>query len=249
MPKGADFAKRYEEHVRSDTHGHRLGPFIHDIVYGGNDGIVTTFAVVAGTVGADMPHYVIIILGLSNIVADGLSMATGSFLSIRSEQGQYERLRKEELEEIEKHPEMEREEVRRAYAQKGFSGEDLEKVVDILTKDKEIWADTMMQEEHNMSKEEDPQAVKHGFMTFLSFCVFGMIPLVPYIFGISRDHRFETAVVSTLLALAILGFTRSYVTKERLIRGPIEVTAVGALGAVVAYAIGVALKSFVGINL
>src|SRR3989339_566423 len=44
-----------EQHRIQEQHGHRFGRYIREIVYGGNDGIVTTFAVVAGTAGADLP--------------------------------------------------------------------------------------------------------------------------------------------------------------------------------------------------
>jgi VIT1/CCC1 family predicted Fe2+/Mn2+ transporter len=241
--------KALEEHRKADVHGSRLGPFIQDIVYGGNDGIVTTFAVVAGTVGADMPHYVIIILGLANLLADGTSMATGAYLSLKSEHDLYERIRKEELEEIEKDPEIEREEIRQIFAKKGFKGKDLERVVSVISSNKDVWADTMMSEEHGLTREASAQPVFHGFMTFMSFVLFGAIPLIPYIFRTAIDSRFHVAILSTVLALLGLGFARSYVTRERLIRGPVEVFTIGALGAVIAYGIGMVLRSLVGVAL
>ena len=100
MSKGSDLRQRTLDHMKGELHGSTLGPFIQDVIYGGNDGIVTTFAVVAGTVGAGMPHYIVIILGIANLLADGTSMATGAFLSLKSERDQYHRIRKEELEEI-----------------------------------------------------------------------------------------------------------------------------------------------------
>ncbi|TSC79217.1 MAG: hypothetical protein G01um101425_717 [Candidatus Peregrinibacteria bacterium Gr01-1014_25] len=230
-------------HQRADIHGHRLGPFIHDIVYGGNDGIVTTFAVVAGTVGADLPHGIIIILGLANLLADGTSMATGAYLSLKSELDQYERLRKEELEEIVAMPDMEREEIREIYRGKGFTGAELERVTEVITSNRDVWADTMMLEEHGLAREASAKPALHGFMTFASFVVFGAVPLVPYVIGLARENRFTVAAWSTAIALLFLGFTRSYVTRERLLRGPIEVLGVGAAGAAVAYAVGVFLKS------
>lgn len=244
-----DLKKALEEHRKADTHGSRLGPYIQDIVYGGNDGIVTTFAVVAGTVGAAMPHYIIVILGLANLLADGLSMATGAYLSLRSELDQYERVRKEELQEIKTDPEIEREEVREIFASKGFKGKELETVVRVITSNKEVWADTMMTEEHGMTREASAQPLLHGFMTFLSFAIFGSIPLLPYLLGVQSDQRFGTAIISTAAALFILGLARSYITRERIFRGPFEILTVGALGAVVAYAIGVGLRSIVGVAL
>lgn len=247
MEKEVHMSEALKKHLSEDRHGSRLGPVIHDIVYGGNDGIVTTFAVVAGTVGADLPHYVVIILGFANLFADGVSMATGAFLSIKSEMDQYFRLRKEELKEIEEVPDMEEEEIRVAYAKKGFSGANLDMIVKTITSDKKRWADEMMLTEHGITEDSASQPLLHGFMTFASFLVFGSVPLLPFVFGIDATDRFVVAGVSAFFALVLLGFTRSIVTKERLFRGPLEIVSVGALGAIVAYFVGVMLKGMVGV--
>ncbi|MDA0375738.1 MAG: VIT1/CCC1 transporter family protein [bacterium] len=249
MNEQTPLRKRTLEHMKSETHGNTLGPFIQDVVYGGNDGIVTTFAVVAGTVGADMPHYIVIVLGIANLIADGTSMATGAFLSLKSERDQYHRIRKEELEEIEKIPEIEREEIVIALEKKGFTGEDLERATSVIISDKDVWADTMMLDEHGLTLESTENPLLHGCMTFVSFVLFGAIPLIPYLIGIERSNRFTFAIWSTLAALIVLGLTRSIVTRERLLRGPIEIVSVGAIGAIFAYGIGVLLKDVVGIVL
>jgi len=237
--------KAYKEHQESDYHGLWIWTYIQDIVYGGNDGIVTTFAVVAGTVGADLPHHVVIILGLANLLADGASMGTGSYLAKRSERDNYERLRKEEIAEMYDHPELEREEVRQIYRKKGFEGHDLERAVQIITSDKEKWAEIMLNEEHHMDKDSYAHPITHGILTFISFAIFGSIPLLPYIFGLAGDYRFTVAIISTFMALVMLGITRSFATRERLVRGPLEVVGVGAIGSLLAYGVGVLLKGIV----
>ena len=236
-------------HLAEEKHGHQMGSFIHDIVYGGNDGIVTTFAVVAGTMGADLPHGIIVILGLANLLADGISMGTGSYLSLKSERDQYFRLRKEEEKEIDDHPELERAEIAMYMEKKGFKGEDLKRATDVITSDKDVWLDTMMYEEHGMSIDMTNNPLMHGIATFCAFGVFGSIPLLPYLFGAATDARFGIAIVATAIALIALGLTRSVITKERLIRGPIEILTVGALGAVAAYIVGTLLKEVVGVAL
>lgn len=238
-----------EEHKATEVHGSRLGEFIHDVVYGGNDGIVTTFAVVAGTVGAGLPRYVVIILGLANLFADGASMATGAYLSLRAELDQYKRLRKEEAKEIEDDPEIEREEVREHFEKKGITGPQLHSLVDILTSNREVWLDVMMHTEHGMTEDIGSRPILHGFMTFVSFVIFGAIPLAPYIFETSAENRFSVSIFATFVALLLLGLTRSVVTREKLLRGPLEIIGIGALGAFIAYGVGVLLKGTVGIAL
>ncbi len=242
-----ELAKAYREHQESDVHGLWIGSYIQDIVFGGNDGIVTTFAVVAGTMGAELPHYIVIILGLANLLADGTSMGTGAYLSKRSERDNYERLRKEELQEIEDDPEIEAEEVRQMYRKKGFEGTDLERAVEIITSNKERWAEIMLNEEHHMTKEASDRPVVHGLLTFASFAIFGAIPLIPYLIITSSDARFPVAIVSTFFALVLLGIAKSKITRENILRGPMEIVSVGALGAFVAYGVGVLLRGLIGL--
>ncbi|MEK7218875.1 MAG: VIT1/CCC1 transporter family protein [Patescibacteria group bacterium] len=237
-----DMKHRLAQHRAQEIHGSALGPFIHDIVFGAHDGIVTTFAVVAGTVGAELPVSVIVILGLANLLADGVSMGAGAYLSLRSEKDQYERILKEELHEIETMPDMEREEIREAFEAKGFRGADLDRAVQVITADKTTWAKTMMHEEHGLTGETASRPLLHGFMTFLGFLVFGSIPLLPYVFGFGGGRQFLTAILSTAAALLFVGVTRSIVTRERVVRGVIEVLAVGTIATAVAYVTGALLR-------
>lgn len=235
-----------KEHRESGIHGGELGAYIHDIVYGANDGIVTTFAVVAGSMGADLAPYIVIILGFANLFADGLSMGLGNYLSIRSKQDNYQRVLKQEMREIREIPDLEKEEIREIYRKKGFAGADLERVTEIITRDPDVWAETMMREEHGLSADDGGVPALHGFMTFISFVIFGSIPIIPYFLRIEQASRFSAAVVATGIALVCLGLLRSWVTRERIFKGPLEVLGIGSLCAVVAYIVGAFLRGLAG---
>lgn len=241
-----DLKQALAEHRASELHGSGLGAYIQDIVYGANDGIVTTFAVVSGVAGAQLAPYVVVIMGLANVLADGLSMGLGNYLSIRSKRDNYQRIYKEECREIEELPEIEREEIREIFAAKGFAGAELETVVRVLTSDKRVWADTMMREEHGLAPEDTDHPVLHGFTTFCAFIVFGMIPITPYLLPIADDSRFTVTIVATGLALLLVGLLRSWVTRERMFKGPIEILSIGAVCAAAAYVVGAMLRGFVG---
>lgn len=246
MASPSDFQRGFAEHEAQDIHGDRLGPFIGDIVFGAHDGIVTTFAVVAGTVGAKLHVTIIVILGAANLLADGVSMGAGAFLSLRSQKDQYERLLQEELQEIARVPAYEREEVRLAFRAKGFTGDDLERAVAIITADEQRWARMMMQEEHGLAGGAVDRPVLHALATFAGFVVFGAVPLLPYVFGIGGAHHFLVAILSTGIALLFAGVTRTLVTRQRVIRGILEVLAIGSVASLVAYATGVALRDVAG---
>lgn len=235
-----------QKHKEEEQHSSRLGPYIHDIVYGANDGIVTTFAVVSGVTGAELAPSIVIILGFANVLADALSMGLGNYLSIKSKQDNYHRVLKEELKEIEDIPELEREEIREIYRNKGFEGVDLDRVVSIITARKDVWAATMMREEHGLVSEDAGLPVVHGLTTFFAFVLFGSIPIVPYLLPVPADSRFFVTIIATGVALLLVGLLRSWVTRERMFRGPLEVFAVGAVCALVAYWVGVGLKGFAG---
>lgn len=237
-------SQRLKQHLEDSAHGSTLGPFIHDIVYGANDGIVTTFAVVSGASGAALAPYIVIILGFANLLADGLSMGFGNYLSVKSKGDNYQRVLKEELREIEEDPEIEREEIREIYRKKGFSGRMLEDAVRTITADKNVWAETMMQGEHGLAMGDSRYPAFHGLMTFLAFLFFGSIPLLSYIFPVPEESRFVTAIVATAVALLIVGLMRSWVTRERMFKGPLEILSVGAVCALAAYLVGAGFRGF-----
>ncbi len=239
-------AQALREHQQHERHGSRLGPFIHDIVYGANDGIVTTFAIVSGVTGAALAPYIVVILGFANVLADGLSMGLGNYLSIKSKQDNYHRVLKQELQEIEQTPQFERAEIKQIFEKKGFSGTNLDTVVAVITANKKLWADTMMREEHGLSEEDASYPALHGLMTFLAFLLFGSIPILPFVLPLDPSVRFPAAIVATAIALLLVGLMRSYVTRERIFRGPLEILTVGSVCAVAAYIVGVALRGLAG---
>ncbi len=227
----------------------KLGPYIREIVYGGNDGIVTTFAVVAGTVGANLPHSIIIVLGLANLFADGLSMATGAYLSEKSDIAQNQRLRREEAALLKADRKTQEAVVRAHLAAQGFAGENLQKATTVMMTDDRSALDMVMLAKHGHAGDEGSSPLADGLMTLCSFVFFGAIPLLPYFFTIGAEHRFSVAIAGTFVALALLGAARSIVTREKLYRGPLEIVFVGALGAIVAYLIGAAFKTAFQVSL
>ena len=154
--------------------------YLRDFVYGGIDGAVTTFAVVAGTIGAELPTRIVLILGAANLIADGFSMAAANFLGTRAERDDHDRLAQLEARHIDIDPEGEREEVRQVFAGKGFQGSDLETIVAIITADRERWIQTMLTEEYGLPLEVRSEWVA-ALSTFGAFLLCGSIPLVPFV--------------------------------------------------------------------
>lgn len=230
-------AEAIAERIASVNHN-----YIRDFIYGGIDGSVTTFAVVSGVAGAELQWHIVLILGFANLLADGFSMASSNYLGTKAEQDDYHRLEKIEHRHIEQYPEGEREEIRQVYREKGFEGEDLERAVALITSDKDRWVKTMLSEEYGLPS-EIRSPMRAAFLTFASFVICGLIPLVPYLFR--TEHSFTLSSIMTGVTFFLIGSIKSRWSTSSWYRSGLETFIVGALAAVLAYGVGILLKGIV----
>ena len=209
-----ELSENHARHVR-EVHGiGRIAGSLREVVYGGNDGIVTTFAVVAGFAGAGaegagtVGAVAVLLFGLANLLADATSMGLGAFLSARSQRDIYRRVRESELRSIRSDPAGERAEVLSLLAARGIPRADAERFADLYARHPELMADFMMRHEMGMSDPDDGSPVVDGMMTFASFLVFGAIPLLPYFVLAPTHGTFLLSVGATFAALVLLGLLR-----------------------------------------
>jgi vacuolar iron transporter family protein len=216
---------------------------IEDFVYGATDGAVTTFAVVAGVVGAALSPSIILILGFANLFADGFSMAIGNYLGSKSQKEYMEKERRREEWEIDNLVEQEKQEIRDIYTKKGFKAELLDEIVNVITARRKVWVDTMMREELGLI-EDKKQPLDAAITTFAAFNLVGLIPLIPFVFlqvsgfVFSTEHAFLYSVLFTGLSFFIIGIVRGKIVNKSLLRTGINTLAVGGIAASVAYVIG-----------
>jgi VIT1/CCC1 family predicted Fe2+/Mn2+ transporter len=219
----------------------RLEDYLGEMVYGGMDGIVTTFAVVAGSVGAGLSSKVVLILGFANLIADGFSMGTGAFLSSRSEKDLYHKKRLDVLNQVQGERTDDKGIIHKIYKRRGFKGKLLEEVVEVASEDKDHFADLVMSEEHQMLPERrSPFTI--GLTTYAAFVVVGSVPLLVYVaarfFGWQTDGLFPVTMVLVGLAFIGVGLLKSKVTESNKLRSVFESLFLGALAAGFAYYIG-----------
>jgi vacuolar iron transporter family protein len=218
--------------------------YLRDFTYGGIDGAVTTFAVVAGVAGADLDETVVIILGGANLLADGFSMAVSNYLGSRAERQERERALHDEQRQILLVPEEEREEIRQIAAAKGFEGDDLARVVDVITSDPDVWVDTMMRDELGYGATE-PNELRAALTTMVAFLTIGFLPLLVYVYDLFADDvddAFAWSALMTGVAFAVVGALKSRFVDQAWWRSALETVAVGSLAAVLAYAAGAFLQ-------
>jgi vacuolar iron transporter family protein len=211
--------------------------YLRDWIYGGIDGVVTTFAIVAGVVGADLPSTVVLILGLANLVADGFAMAAGNYSGIQAERDNYNRLLAVERKHIATVPAGEREEIRQVFAGKGFSGDELERIVSVITSDDSRWAKTMVVEEYGLSPTTKSPLLS-AFNTFAAFMLCGLVPLVTYL---GAGGLFSCLLGTAIVFFAIGAIKSRWALTSWWLSG-LETFVIGMSAAALAFGVGFGLK-------
>ncbi|UUV06793.1 VIT1/CCC1 transporter family protein [Ruegeria sp. YS9] len=208
---------------------------LRDVVYGGIDGSVTTFAIVAGVAGAGLSPFVIVALGLANVLADGFSMAAGNYSGTKAELDNIRRIRAVEERHIALYPDGEREEVREILAQKGLSGGILNEATAEITSSTENWINLMIEGEYGLGS-VDPHPMKAAVATFFAFLVAGMIPLLPFL--ASLPNAFAISAWMTMAVFFAIGALKSRWSLAPWWRSGIETFLIGGLAALIAYLVG-----------
>lgn len=221
-----------------------LDNHLREIVYGGNDGIVTTFAVVAGFAGAgggpaaQVGTITVLLFGLANLFADASSMGLGNFLSIRAEQDLYRRNRIQEESEIKKDENSEYLETVGLLKAQGFDEGDSHLLSKTFARNKPFWIRFMLDHEVGMADPTGENPTVTALATFAAFIFFGIIPLLPYLILPTSLQTFPVACGFTFAALALLGVVRYMVTRESLLRTLSENILLGCISSIVAYSVG-----------
>jgi len=235
----------HKSHGKKEPHGGQASEHIESIVFGGLDGIITTFAVVAAAAASKLSYGTILIVGFANLLGDAIGMAIGDYLSTIAETDHEKSERKREQWEIEHVPELEKKEMVDIYKRKGMIEADAKTVVELLFQSKSAFLDVMMIEELRMSPaENEGGAWKGALVTFGAFMVLGGLPMLPYLFSgkytqeASRDPVFWSAVGLFAICLYILGSFKGKITGKRWWLAGIMMLLNGGVTTVFAYFVG-----------
>ncbi|MGZ8556939.1 MAG: VIT1/CCC1 transporter family protein [Chitinophagaceae bacterium] len=226
-----------------DTHLHhqenhlKSSDFLRDVVIGMSDGLTVPFALAAGLSGAVDSNAIIVIAGIAEVAAGSIAMGLGGYLAGKTEIDHYQSELKREYEEIEKVPEVEKEEVKSFFANIGLSEEMQEKATEEISKDKKQWVDFMMKYELGLDKPDPKRATKSALNIGLSYAAGGLVPLSPYFFVDTPVEGLKISAGVTLLCLFIFGFFKSKITGVNPWLGAMRVTLIGALAAAAAFGV------------
>ncbi|MFK7938778.1 MAG: VIT1/CCC1 transporter family protein [Roseovarius sp.] len=218
---------------RLSTEG--MGNHLKDMIYGGIDGAITTFAIVAGVEGAGLSHHVIVALGVANILADGFSMAASNYSGTKAELDDRRRIIQIEERHIETHRDGELEELRQILALRGLSGDVLDQATQEISGNKDKWIALMLTDEYGLTKDA-PRPRQAAVATFGAFLLAGSIPLIPFLLGL--PNAFAISVFATLLTFFLIGTGKSKWSLSHWTWSGAETLLIGSVAALIAYFVG-----------
>jgi vacuolar iron transporter family protein len=224
-----------EPHIRESN-------YIRDIVFGFGDGVNTSLGIVAGIGGASIGVDIVILAALIGMFTGAKAMAVQNYLAVKSQREVLESEIQREEYEIDHYPNKEREEIEEIYRSKGFSGAELDMVVNKIVSNREVWLKTMLTEELGLNLEIIGSPIKGAIVMFISFLMGGILPIIPYF--IVKTGMFSN-FIALLIAISIslifsflVGAIKGKIAKKSWIKGGLEMSILGTGIALVGYGIG-----------
>lgn len=229
----------HQYHSLNDPH--RQASALSDIILGGQDGLVNVLGVILGVAAATSDARIVLVAGLAATFAESVSMGAVAYTSTLADADYYEAERAREFRHITQVPHLEKNEIREIYARKGFEGDLLNRIVETITANEEVWVTVMMSEEHQISPIDRRQAIKSALVVGFSAIVGSLIPLAPFVF-LPVGPSMWVAVLVTALVLFGVGAYKARTMVGHPGKSGLEMAVIGTLSALVGYGVGALLK-------
>jgi len=234
-PTSADL----EEHRKL----HQVGTRLHDVILGGQDGIVNILGLVLGVAAASGQSRIIIAAALSTTFAESLSMAAVAYTSTLAARDVYRGQVEREQDHIQRFSDIEREEIRQIYAAKGFTGEQLDEVVHKITADVNRWVGVMVAEELKVTPVEAKDLIKSALIVGLAAIIGSLIPVAPF-FGLPVWVAVWASVILAGASLFIVGAYKATVTVGVWWKSGLQLLGIGLVTALISYLIGTYIAKY-----
>src|SRR6478752_6643535 len=214
-----------------------IGGALRAIVFGMNDGLVSNFSLVMGVAGGTHDNSIVVLAGIAGLVAGAFSMASGEWISIRSQRELYENELRIEREELRAFPQEEREELEMIYRAKGVTADAARALVDTIMNRNDVALDTLAREELGL----DPQTLGSPWVaagsSFAAFALGAALPVIPFLFGSGTSATIVAAALS-IVALFAVGASTSIFTGRHAGRAGLRMALIGTAVAAVTFGIG-----------
>jgi predicted membrane protein (TIGR00267 family) len=216
---------------------HQENSWIRDLILGGQDGLVNVLGIILGITAANGTHPVIIAASLAAAFAEAVSMGAVNYTSTLADRDHYEKEKNTELWEIDNEPDEEREEIRAIYSAKGFTGNELEMVVSTITKNKENWANIMMEEELKVQEVKTDKIIGSSLLVGFSTVVGSLIPVFPY-FVLQPHQALPVSLVLSALVLFGVGAYKAKTYVGSWWKSGVQMLVIGMGAAIIGFIIG-----------
>ena len=216
----------------------RGGGGVRDMIFGANDGLVSTLAFVAGVVGAITNPSIVLLAGVAELFAGTISMAVGSYQSSKSELEVLERECRRKQVKKGKTPEEEREELIKFYEAEGFKRGEAEAIADRIAKEKELPLQVTTIEQLGLAPKELGKPVKAGVLCGVSFGLAALVPILPFALPIGIWDALIASVIGTVATLFGVGAMKTIFSRRSWVRSGLEMMGIGASAAAITYVIG-----------
>lgn len=223
------------------TDPHKRGSGLSDFILGAQDGLVNVLGVVLGIAAATNDARVVLVAGLATTFAESISMGAVAFTTTLADADLYQSEREREYRHIAEAPNLEIKEIRDIYESKGFHGELLNRIVETITANKDVWVAVMMAEEHQLSPVDRKTAMRAAWVVGLSAIVGSLVPVAPFLF-LPVSVSMWASVLVTALVLFGIGAYKARVTVGKPMRSGTEMMLIGTISALAGYLVGVILK-------
>jgi VIT1/CCC1 family predicted Fe2+/Mn2+ transporter len=227
---------RIKNYHQEEWHTPR-GRSIREVVFGFNDGLITTLGFVAGVTGSIVDRNLILLAALAEMFAGAISMSSGAYISSKSQREFFEREIARERREIEEDPEHETNEIREIYTRRGFTEGEIDILIRRITSDKEQWLRFMLREELGLGDEAFDNPVRVGATMGVSFLLGFLVPLLPYFF-LPTHPALVVATIAGIAFLFALGAFKTRITRRSWLRSGLEMLLIGMGSATIGYLLG-----------
>jgi vacuolar iron transporter family protein len=221
------------------------GRAIREVIFGTNDGLVTTLGFLGGVTGSISDKDVILLAALAEIVAGAFSMASGAYIASKSQSEYFQKEIAREKREIEEDPDHEKHEIWEIYKERGFTDEEITILINRITSDKNLWLKFMLREELGLGDEATENPVRVGGIMGVSFLAGSIVPILPYFF-MAPHAALVTATIASLIFLFCLGAIKTRLTKSGWLKSGLEMLAIGTASALVGYIVGIFISRLTG---
>lgn len=210
---------------------------LRNFIFGINDGFISELALLAGVSGATSNTGFIVLAGVAMMVAEGVAMGAGAYLSSKSQKEMYQYTLKQQRERAKLSPTYRLEKLIEYFRERGLTDEEAKRVAQRVTSDEKVVSKALVEDELGLSGALDEKPVKEGFNSTIAYVVGGVPPLAPYFF-MPVHTALVVSVVLTVSALFVTGALKSAFTGKNWVKSGLEMAVIGAVAAGFDYMVG-----------